>query len=180
PIGEAIVVLEESDHSRRVAQEVLIGVFRMFSHHVTKDFSAYCHGELSSEESRQFAEHIISCPKCRAKLEEIKLGIKLAEQLPRLSAPDHLWQEIETLRAQQASSPIQLRRRGSFLTSWKPQVVGIAALVLLTTALVIFWSRNRAVPVEGPFWRVVRLEGSPKIGSAGISNGGQLGVGQWL
>ena len=67
----------------------------MFSKHVTKDISAYCHGELSSEESKQFAEHIISCAKCRTKFEEVKLGIKLAEQLPQLSAPDHLWRELE-------------------------------------------------------------------------------------
>ena len=70
----------------------------MFSRHVTKDISAYCHGELSSEESKQFAEHIISCIKCRTKFEEIKLGIKLAEQLPQLSAPDHLWSELNPAR----------------------------------------------------------------------------------
>ena len=68
----------------------------MFSKHVTKDISAYCHGELAAEESRRFAEHIISCAKCRREFEEIKLGIKLAEQLPQLKAPDHLWLEIKS------------------------------------------------------------------------------------
>ena len=63
----------------------------MFSRHVTKDISAYCHGELSNEESKQFAEHIISCIKCRTKFEEIKLGVKLAEQLPQIKAPDQMW-----------------------------------------------------------------------------------------
>jgi len=60
----------------------------MFSRHVTNDISAYCHGELSSDESKQFAEHLISCVRCRTKFEEVKSGIKLAEQLPQLSAPD--------------------------------------------------------------------------------------------
>src|ERR1044072_778544 len=69
----------------------------MFSKHVTKDISAYCHGELSNEESKQFAEHIIACAKCRAQYEEVKLGVKLAEQLPQLAAPDHLWRELEPL-----------------------------------------------------------------------------------
>ena len=46
----------------------------MFSNHVTKNISAYCHGELSSEESRQFAEHLLACAKCRANFEEIKWG----------------------------------------------------------------------------------------------------------
>ena len=152
----------------------------MFSHHVTKEFSAYVHGELSSEESRRFAEHIISCQKCRTKFDEIKLGIKLAEQLPRLSAPDHLWEEIESLRARQAVSTTQFTPR-SFLNNWKPQVAGIAAIVLLAIGLAILWHhRNRPAPPLGPSWRVARLGGTPKIGSAGIGNGGQLGVGQWL
>src|SRR5262245_16277691 len=152
----------------------------MFSHHVTKDFSAYVHGELSSEQSHRFAEHIISCQKCRAKFEEIKLGIKLAEQLPRLSAPDHLWEEIESLRARQAGSTTQFTPR-RFINNWKPQVVGIAAIVLLATGVAILWNyRSRPTPPVGPSWRVARLGGTPKIGSAAISNGGQLGVGQWL
>jgi len=67
----------------------------MFSKHVTRDISAYCHGELPAEESRRFAEHIISCAKCRREFEEIKLGIKLAEQLPQLPAPESLWTGIE-------------------------------------------------------------------------------------
>src|ERR1051325_746928 len=89
----------------------------MFSRHVTKDISAYCHGELSNEESKQFAEHIISCIKCRTKFEEIKLGIKLAEQLPQLSARDHLWSELEPLLAKPVSyrtnvgRPEPVRRR---------------------------------------------------------------------
>src|SRR5688572_27289827 len=69
----------------------------MFSRHVTEDISAYCQGELSSEESRQFAEHIIACTPCRTRYDEVKLGIKFAEQLPQFSAPDRLWSELEPL-----------------------------------------------------------------------------------
>src|SRR6478735_2356297 len=106
----------------------------MFLRHVTKDISAYCHGELSSEQSKQFAEHLIACAKCRAKFEEVKLGIKLAEQLPRLAAPDHLWSEIEPLLARQntnaASSPV----------SWMWQSkVAAAAVLLLVASLGVFW-----------------------------------------
>ncbi len=76
----------------------------MFSTHVTKDISAYCHGELSHEESKQFAEHIISCAKCRAKYDEVKLGIKFAEQLPQLAAPDYVWRELEPLLVKQSET----------------------------------------------------------------------------
>ncbi|HEU4876080.1 MAG TPA: zf-HC2 domain-containing protein, partial [Pyrinomonadaceae bacterium] len=76
----------------------------MLSRHVTNDISAYCHGELSSEESKQFAEHLISCVRCRTKFEEVKLGIKLAEQLPQFSAPDYLWRNLEPLLAKQTEA----------------------------------------------------------------------------
>src|SRR6185436_5600177 len=101
----------------------------MFSKHVTKDISAYYHGELSSEESKRFAEHIISCVRCRSKFEEIKLGIRLAEQVPTLTAPDSMWQEIESAlgRATQASQVVSMRSAHS----WRKQAAIAAALLVV-------------------------------------------------
>src|ERR671915_1828901 len=104
----------------------------MFSRHVTKDISAYCHGELSNEESKRFAEHIISCVKCRTKFEEVKLGIKLAEQLPQLSAPDSLWQEIESALGREAGTPAQV-------VSMPRMRMAIAAALLLIVGLGVVW-----------------------------------------
>lgn len=142
----------------------------MFSKHVTKDISAYCQGELSSEESRLFAEHIISCVKCRTKFEEIKLGIKLAEQLPRLSAPDSLWQEIDSLLGKE---PAAVRTN-----SWrKPMAIAAAVIVVFSVGIVwIYYSRKP--PVKA--WQVTRLGGTPRIGSETISSLGSLTVGEWL
>src|SRR4026208_1946474 len=99
----------------------------MFSKHVTKDISAYCHGELSHEESKQFAEHIISCAKCRAKYEEVKLGIKLAEQLPQLAAPDYVWRGLEPLLATQSETqPVG--------NVWSWQMKAAAAVLLLLSS----------------------------------------------
>ena len=42
----------------------------MFAKHVSSLTSAYCHDELSPAESRRVAEHLISCPSCRAEFEE--------------------------------------------------------------------------------------------------------------
>src|ERR1041384_8352295 len=106
----------------------------MFLRHVTKDISAYCHGELSSEESKQFAEHLIACAKCRSKFEEVKLGIKLAEQLPRLSAPEHLWSELEPLPAKQTWSA----ERSSAYWMWRSKVEAAPRLLLVPSAGV-FW-----------------------------------------
>jgi hypothetical protein len=150
----------------------------MFSTHVTKDISAYCHGELSHEKSKQFAEHIISCAKCRAKYEEVKLGIKLAEQLPQLSAPDHLWRELEPLLGQQ--NRVQPAR-----STWSWQMKAAAAVLMLLSAWsvwLVYSNRSDAIlSVNGkPAWRVKRLDGAPKVGAESISNNGELAVGEWL
>src|SRR5215213_5133441 len=127
----------------------------MFSKHVTKDISAYCQGELSSEESKLFAEHIISCVKCRTEFEEIKLGIKLAEQLPRLSAPDSLWHEVDSLLGQDRS-PVRTM-------SWRKRMA-IAAAVVIVFSLVIVWLYDSRTS-QPKAWQVTRLGGAPRIGS---------------
>jgi hypothetical protein len=151
----------------------------MFYKHVTKDISAYCHGELSHEESKQFAEHIIACAKCRAKFDEVKLGIKLAEQLPQLSAPDHLWRELEPLLAKR--DEVQTVRIAS---AWSLQMKAAAAAVLLLLSSWGVWLvyRNRAneMLADKRAWRVKRLDGTPTVGAERISNNGELAVGEWL
>ena len=150
----------------------------MFSKHVTKDISAYCNGELSNEESKQFAEHIIACAKCRAKFEEVKLGVKLAEQLPQLAAPDHLWRELEPLLDRE-----QVELRPARVSAW--QMKAAAAVLCLLSAWgvwLIYSNRGDAIlTVDGkPAWRVKRLDGAPKVGTERISNNGELAVGEWL
>ena len=141
----------------------------MFLRHVTNDISAYCHGELSSEQAKKFAEHLIACARCRTKFEEVKLGIKLAEQLPRLAAPDHLWSELEPLLARKdVKRPVRM---------WESRIAA-AAVLLLVAGLGVFWiykGTNRK-----PAWLVKRLDGAPKIGSQQISVNGQLAIGEWL
>jgi hypothetical protein len=152
----------------------------MFSKHVTKDISAYCHGELSSEESKRFAEHIISCVRCRTKFEEIKLGIKLAEQLPQLSAPDSLWHEVESAlgRGEAPTSQVVSARPSSL---WRLQMA-VAAVVLLVISVGGVWLYNNRTWSNGSGrgWLVTTLGGTPKIGSENISHRGSLGVGEWL
>lgn len=150
----------------------------MFSKHVTKDISAYCHGELSNEESKQFAEHIISCAKCRVKFEEVKLGVKLAEQLPQLAAPDCLWRELEPLLDHE-----QVELRPARVSAWQMKAAA-AVLVLLSAWGVWLIYSNRADAIltvnEKPAWRVKRLDGTPTVGTERISNNGELAVGEWL
>jgi len=149
----------------------------MFSTHVTKDISAYCHGELSNAESKQFAEHIIACAKCRAKFEEVKLGVKLAEQLPQLSAPDHLWRELEPL----LDGEVQTVRRAYDL-SWQLRAAAAVALVLFASLGVwlIYSNRTNQLLANKRAWRVKRVDGTPTVGTERISKDGELAVGEWL
>lgn len=147
----------------------------MFSQHVTRDISAYCHGELSPEESRYFAEHLISCSKCRTKFEEIKLGIKFAEQLPLLSAPDHLWANLES-QPDQGSHTSQVKSGAVF----SRPVLAIAATIIIAVTLGVWWLVRQQTSGHGPSWQVLSLEGTPLIGSKGFGEKGRLGVGQWL
>lgn len=116
----------------------------MFSQHVSRNLSAYCHGELSEEESRRVAEHLIGCPRCRREFEEIKLGVKLAEELPRVSAPASLWSEIESALLE-SSRPKASRPKASRLIprfGWRP-VAATCAVLLLALVIGGIWYATR-------------------------------------
>ena len=151
----------------------------MFSSHVSEQLSAYCHGELDAEASRAVAEHLIGCPGCRGEYEEIKAGVKVAELLPIVNAPDSLWRELETrLQEQDSGKQPTIRPTPRFRAKlFHPIPVGIAAAVVLTLATGTLWIYRQE---SRPSWEVARLVGAPMIGSSRIGQTGQLGVGQWL
>jgi hypothetical protein len=157
----------------------------MFSKHVNKELSAYCHGELSAAESRRVAEHLIGCNRCRPEFEEIKLGVKLAERLPHVPAPDSLWSDLQLrLKAQSEHRETEPARawwrylgRSLGRSLVRPRLVVVAATVVLALGLGMVWIYKREAR---PFWEVANLKGTPRIGARGIGEKGRLGVGQWL
>ena len=152
----------------------------MFSKHVSNLISAYYHDELSPEQSRQVAEHLVLCLRCRTEFEEVRYGARLAAQLPLTPAPDSLWREIEVaLDRNGRTAPVSSSTRVvPFLL--KPRfalaAVGLVGLVVAVAALLM----NHAPRPAGAYWDVARTQGAPRIGSVLISDKAKLGIGQWL
>lgn len=152
----------------------------MLGNHVSNLSSAYWHDELTPQESRRVAEHLIGCHQCRTEFEEVKLGARFAAQLERLPAPDFLWTRVAAGLDGYTSS----RRRLRFL---KPLAIASGLVVLIAAGSLLLRrvpSRPAApstiVPAPTSGWQVARIGGSPRINSQSITNQGKLGVGQWL
>ncbi|MBI3950893.1 MAG: zf-HC2 domain-containing protein [Acidobacteria bacterium] len=172
-------------------------MFIIFKKHVIKQLSAYCLNELSPDESRRVAEHLLRCQRCRKEYEEIKLGVALARCLPRALAPASVWSEIEKEwesgrmeeRENGRKGEWASRREGKailhaptrprahfFIRFMRPRTFALAAMVVLALGI-IAWYYTRPPKAS---WEVARLAGAPRVGSDRIETAGRLAVGEWL
>lgn len=67
----------------------------MFRRHATRWLSAYRDGQLPARTARSVSDHLGRCSRCRAALDEVALGSRLAEKLTLVEAPDSLWLEVK-------------------------------------------------------------------------------------
>jgi hypothetical protein len=147
----------------------------MFKNHVTKELSAYCHGELADEDSKRISEHLLSCRSCRDEFEQIKLGVSLANHLPLVSAPESMWSEIEALLDKEPiAAASQYFSRSS--TKWLGLAAAAATLILVGIS-VVFYYYSRSPKAS---WEVISLDGAPVINSSQIDEAGRLAVGELL
>ena len=150
----------------------------MFARHYGKHLSAFAHGELSPREAARVGAHLDACAACRAEFEEVKLGIRLAESLPPVAAPAHLWEGIEAALAEEAGRG---RRRASRIQIPFPsrRRAFAAAFAAVSIALLAggAWLYLRA---QRPGWEVSRVEGAPRVASGRMGDRGRLRVGEWL
>jgi hypothetical protein len=158
----------------------------MYGKHVDKKLSAYCHGELSNADSRRVAEHVLACQRCRRELEEIKLGINLAQRLPQVAAPDSLWNEVEVALAQSQptrrlpqtsaqASPRSLLNAFRFRPTRVSAVASLALAALFISGVWFFLARSAKKS-----WDVASLDGAPRIESERFGVKGKLAIGEWL
>ncbi|HXE91527.1 MAG TPA: zf-HC2 domain-containing protein [Terriglobales bacterium] len=105
----------------------------MFERHVSCLLSAYCHGEISTQDAERVQQHLRECDRCRRELDQVRLGVSLARQLPLMAAPAGLWEQVHR-RLDEAPPPERTAR--SF---WLRPVPLAAAAVLSFAVLSIFW-----------------------------------------
>lgn len=158
---------------------------KMFQKHVRKLLSAYCNKELSPDESRRVGEHLLVCERCRKEHDEVRLGVQLAQQLPLVSAPGELWNEIEAALDGRSRQPIsQPRAARTFPTFGWYQGAAFAAVLVIAVAIGVMWSPppwlSRPIPpVSGPSWDVQKLAGTMRV-NGHIRDLGTLAVGETL
>lgn len=148
----------------------------MFRKHVSKLLSAYCHGELEALESSRVTLHVQTCSRCRAELEQIRIGIDLAERLPTVSAPESLWKDIEPLLKVVPLSREPKRRFVPAFT-WQQVALASAGVFVALVAVVAWYLISRS---SSP-WEVVVLDpGYVQIGDKAVYDSGELSVGEYL
>jgi hypothetical protein len=167
---------------------------KMFTNHVARKLSAYLHGELRAEDARRVGEHLLRCDRCRAEYDDIKFGAKLAEQIPKLTAPSEMWSEIEELLGERRASFEPKPRRSGFQIRWAYVAAAGAALILIAVAAII-WLRGADAPRQDQIarpqpapqsptgcdaWEVESLAGIIKIDGDQIGGEGCFRTGEVL
>ena len=150
----------------------------MFTKHVIKQLSAYCNGELSTEQSQYVREHLLACERCRHDYDDVKIGVQLAQQLPVAQAPADMWSGIEQLLDKQLRRPVF--QPGPPKLAWGfgwYRIAALSAMVVVAVAIGLMWSSWRdsraALAVEG-------IVGNVRIGRGRINKPGSLKVGETL
>jgi anti-sigma factor ChrR (cupin superfamily) len=148
----------------------------MFRKHVKRRLLAYCNGELSDRESRRVSQHLLACHRCRKEYDQINLGVRLAGELQKMTAPSEIWPRIEdSLEASPQAAISPSPAGSSWISGWRLVTAAAAlALMIVAGALIYFRQQPKAA------WVVDVVEGSPKIGSRAVGKDGKLYVGQWL
>ena len=124
----------------------------MFCRNVKGNLSAYLQNELEQGGANSIRAHLESCPSCRRELEKIQEGIRMAERLQIVAAPQELWRSVEAqMRKHQIQAESLPKRRpvSIFAVSF--------AIVILGAFLIWFFlpsAENRALTSATPQWKV--------------------------
>ncbi|MFN0169979.1 MAG: FecR domain-containing protein [Bryobacteraceae bacterium] len=139
----------------------------MFDRHLSRKLAAFIDGERAPARTRQEEAHLARCARCRAELEQVRLGMSLLGRLPLAEAPETLWTSIE------AALRLPAPRPTPHVRSWR--LAWVAGLILVAAG--VYWQAMRGPKAR---WEVVRLDGSPLVGSTRVAAVGLVGAGEWI
>jgi hypothetical protein len=116
-------------------------------------YSLYLDGELTPDRVKRVEDHLLDCGTCRDRVAHLRLGHRLAAQMPRVTPARDPWDAIEAAIEREAASgsPARLaapgaNRRGPLVADWRRRLLnpafalGLVAIVM--TVLLIVQSRS--------------------------------------
>jgi hypothetical protein len=139
----------------------------MFDRHLSRELAAYVDGELTPSKTQEVRAHLTRCERCSTEFEQIRLGKVIVEHLPLVEAPESLWTSIQ--EALDSRKPNRTLPAVTWRFAWA------AALILVASGVIWQLARRSAAHLE-----VVRLEGTPVVGSRRIVAADRMGVGEWI
>jgi ferric-dicitrate binding protein FerR (iron transport regulator) len=140
----------------------------MFTRHFSQQLAAYIDGELVQRKAQQAELHVGQCARCRAECEQVRFGMAVLEHLPLVEAPEAIWASIEAALQENRS------HKRATVGRWR---LAFAATVVMALAGAAYWA---VMHQSGMRWEVVRLSGSPLVGSRHFGGAGQVKEGEWI
>jgi anti-sigma factor RsiW len=140
----------------------------MFTRHVSRQLAAHIDGQLEQKTARRTELHLNHCQGCQEECEQVKRGMTALEHLPLAEAPEAMWFFIES------AIPENQSRRKPLAMRWG---WALAATVAIALAVAVYW---RIEHPSGARWEIVRLEGSPSVGTKPMGGVNEIGAGDWI
>jgi len=135
----------------------------ILTRHPSRELAAYIDRQLPESWAGRIERHVAECTRCGNECDQIRAGMAALENLPMVGAPDGIWSAIERqLQARPTREP------------WRRWALAAALAVVIGLA---YWGVGRR---SGVRWEVVRLAGSPVVGSMPIEGSGHIGAGEWI
>lgn len=136
----------------------------MLSRHISRRLAAYVDGALPEHEARHTEVHLRGCARCRSEYEQMRTARAAIEQLTLVEAPETIWGSIESALQQPARTAVRWR-------------LALAATAALALAVAAYWFLG---PRAGARWEVLRLAGTPVVGTTPVRGAGRIGPGEWI
>jgi len=135
--------------------------------HVSNRLAAYVDGEVTPNDVRTIERHLAECARCRTDHQQLRLAAATLKALPMVPVPDNIWPLIERGLREASPTVPPVRPR-----VWRWAAAGAMAVVIAVVAIGRWGTATR--------WEVRVLEGSPVVASRVLTDGGQVGAGDWI